>query len=445
MLIARALILEPQLLLMDEPGNHMDIAAMAKLSQFLGHDCQCPFLMISHDQHLLDNVCTKTIFLRDKRTYEFDLPFEQARERLTQEDEIAANRRSLEEKEIKRLQGVAKRMAIWGREHDNEKLSRKAKSIEKRAEKLDQNKTEVSKGSPLSLSLKGLGLGAKQVLSIENCNITTPDGQRQLLNIEQVFVKPGDRVALLGVNGVGKSSTLEIIRKKFAAQDVESGSIRFNPRVELGYYDQKLASLNQQQTRLDWLRMHTTAKEEELKRTLINAGVSYQDFDRKVNTLSGGEKARMMFMSFALNQPNFMILDEPTNHIDLAGKEQLTEQLMDSGATLLMTSHDRHFLDKVATRWLWIEQGKLHEVTSAAAFYDSLVDFQPVRSRSTNSVDKRQADVAQSIDCEDAILERIDVLEAKLNADKGRKAKFQKLDQQLLWQAELDELWAKVS
>ena len=443
LLIARALILAPQLLLMDEPGNHMDIAAMTKLSQFLAHDCQCPFLMISHDQHLLDNVCTKTVFLRDKRTYEFDLPFEQARERLAQEDEIAANRRELEEKEIKRLQSTAKRLAIWGREHDNEKISRKAKAIEKRAIKLDQSKTEISKGSPLNLTLKNLGLGAKQVLAIDNCNILTPDGQRQLLNIEQVIIRPGDRVALLGINGVGKSSTLETVRKAFAVQTSTDEKIRFNPRVELGYYDQELASLEQQQTRLDWLRTHTSVNEEELKRTLISAGVAYQDFDRMVNTLSGGEKARMMFMAFALNQPNFMILDEPTNHIDLAGKAQLTEQLMDSGATLLMTSHDRHFLDNVATRWLWIDQGQLNEVNSAQAFYNSLIEQLPVQS--VNITQPKVETIVTTIDDEGAILERIDELESKLCADKARKAKFQKPELQLQWQAELDELWAKVS
>jgi ATPase subunit of ABC transporter with duplicated ATPase domains len=244
------------------------------------------------------------------------------------------------------------------------------------------------------------------------------------------------------VNGVGKSSTLEAIRKQFASEDATAGKIRFNPRVELGYYDQELASLVQEQTRLDWLRTHTAAKEEELKRTLINAGVSYQDFDRKVNTLSGGEKARMMFMSFALNQPNFMILDEPTNHIDLAGKEQLTEQLMHSGATLLITSHDRHFLDKVATRWIWIDQGKLVEVTSAESFYASLIAQQTAK---TSAGDKPQLKVVETVDDEGAILERIDVLEEKLTADKARKAKFQKPELQVQWQEELDELWARIS
>lgn len=451
MLIARALILQPDVLLMDEPGNHMDIAALARLEQFLALECHCPFLIISHDRHLLDNVCKKTVFLRDKRTYEFDLPFAQALERLKDEDRIAQNRRALEEKEIKRLQATAKRLAIWGQQHDNEKFVRRAKSMEKRIEKLDDSKTAVSQGSPLKLSLKNHSLGAKQVMAIQDCEIKTPDQTRLLLNIEQLYVRPGDRIALLGVNGVGKSSTLETIRKRFAdqAQELPSGAgdIRFNPRAELGYYDQALVAFNQSLTRLEWLREQTSANEETLKHSLINAGVLYRDFDRRVDSLSGGEKARMMFMAFSLNQPNFMILDEPTNHIDLEGKQQLTEQLTDSGATLLITSHDRHFLDEIITRWWWIDQGKIVEVTSGEAFYDSLIKRQAVNATANVTSDVTEepiAVVSGSITDETAMLERVDELEAKLQADLARKEKFQKPQLQAQWQAELDVLWAKL-
>jgi ATP-binding cassette subfamily F protein 3 len=443
LLFARALLQTPDILLMDEPGNHMDIAAMTQLEHFLKNDCLCPFLMISHDQHLLDKVCKKTIFLRDQRVYSFDLPFELARDRLRQADEIAQNRREIEEKEIKRLQSTAKRLAIWGREYDNEGLSRKAKSIEKRVEKLDQNKTQVSQGAGFNLTLKNLNLGAKQLLAIEDCIISTPDQSRTLLHIKQVIIKPGDRVALLGINGVGKSSTLETIRKAYGMDDNSGDRIRFNPRTVLGYYDQALTTLTSSDSRLDWLRANTSANEETLKHCLINAGVAYQDFNRTVNTLSGGEKARMMFNAFSLNQPNFMILDEPTNHIDLAGKEQLTEQLMQSGATLLITSHDRHFLANVATRWLWIRQGNLEEISDPERFYQSLLNEavdEPVRLSPAGS----QSPVNTKLGDEEQILQRIDDLEKKLAADLARKPKFQKTELQAQWQAELASLWRSV-
>lgn len=441
MLIARALVLEPQLLLMDEPGNHMDIAAMSRLVQFLKNDCRCGFLVISHDQYLLDEVCSKTFFLRDHKVYQFALPFIEAEQALVAQDEMAAKRLALEEKEITRLKATAKRLAIWGKQYDNEKLARKAKSIEKRAEKLDAEKTEVTRGSGLKLSLGNNSLGAKQMLAVENCDITTPDKSRTLLNIEQMVIKPGDRVALLGVNGVGKSTTLETLMAQYRQGEDTNGQIRFNPRTELAYYDQELSTLEADSTRLDWLRANTNVNEDDLKHSLIGAGVAYKDFDRKVNSLSGGEKARMMFLAFSLNQPNLMVLDEPTNHIDLAGKAELAEQLMQSGATLLITSHDRHFLDAIATRWLWINNGELVEVNGPESFYESLL-AQPQEHSSTDVQNSNAPPEvsATEIDDETVLLERIDELETLLTADKARKPKFQKPQLQQQWQAELDGL-----
>ena len=284
------------------------------------------------------------------------------------------------------------------------------------------------------------------MLALQDCSIFTPDGSRQLLTIDELYIRPGDRVALLGVNGVGKSSTLDAIRRKFTEDDPQSGAIRFNPRVELGYYDQQLLSLEQDISRIDWLREATDVNEDELKYALINAGVEYQHFSRLVSSLSGGEKARMMFIAFALNQPNFMILDEPTNHIDLAGKNQLTEELMASGATLLITSHDRHFLDKIATRWWWIHDNTIAEVTSAESFYHSLLSSAPsdVKVEPQKSATQQTRVTSCSEMDEDAMLARVDELERKLSEDKARKAKFQKPQLQQQWQQELDELWAKL-
>lgn len=444
MLIARALLLEPQLLLMDEPGNHMDIAAMTSLMSFLQNEIRCGFLVISHDSYLLDEVCSKTVFLRDCRSYQFALPFVAAEQKLLQQDEMADKRLAIEEKEIKRLQATAKRLAIWGRQYDNEGLAKKAKSIEKRIDKLDADKTEVTKGSGLKLSLGGNALGAKQVLSVENHCIETPGGQRKLLDIEHFVLRPSDRVALLGINGVGKSTTLETLMEHYHRDDNLDGSIRFNPRTELAYYDQELSSLAVEQSRIDWLRAQTSVDEDALKHSLINSGVAYSEFDRKVNSLSGGEKARMMFLAFTLNKPNVMVLDEPTNHIDLAGKAELAEQLMQSGATLLITSHDRYFLDSIATRWLWINDNQLIEVNGPDEFYQSLLGAKPSKANKLSEQSLVTELSSSPIDDETQVLLRIDELEAKLAADKARKAKFQKPNLQQQWQEEIKRLWEKL-
>ena len=364
-LIARALVNEPDILLMDEPGNHMDIKAMLTLENFLKNDCKCAVLMISHDAQLLDSICDKTVFIRDCTSYQFDLAYSDAKAALEKMDQDAEKRRQVEEKEIDRLQKTAKRLAIWGHQYDNEDLSRKSKSIMKRVDKLEAEKTFVTQGSGLKLSLEDQSLSAKQVLAIDDFSVMIPNSEHVLYQIDSISIKPGDRVALLGANGCGKSTLLNLVRDQFKLDRIQDDKIRFNPRAELGFYDQELEALTSSESRLDWLRRNTSTNEEALKRTLINAGIEFREFDREVKSLSGGEKARLMFMAFSLNQPNFLILDEPTNHIDLQGKEELTEQLMSSGATLLITSHDRLFLDHIVTRWALYPRWKTYRASGS--------------------------------------------------------------------------------
>ena len=439
-LIARALTNDPDILLMDEPGNHMDIKAMLTLEKFLTTECQCAVLMISHDAQLLDRVCDKTVFIRDQKCYQFELAYSQAKAALEKMDVDAEKRRQVEEKEINRLQKTAKRLAIWGHQYDNEDLSRKSKSILKRVDKLEAEKTFVTQGSGLKLSLADQSLAAKQVLAIDGFSVVTPQA-RELYRIDSISIKPGDRVALLGENGCGKSTLLNLIRQRFKQREDADDNVRFNPRAQLGFYDQELASLAGKESRIDWLRSHTSASEEELKRTLISAGIQYREFEREVGSLSGGEKARLMFMAFSLNQPNFIILDEPTNHIDLQGKEELTEQLMNSGATLLITSHDRQFLDQVANRWFCISAGQLFEITEPDSFYQEILE-----TRTKESLQHKNDGETTSLDDSDKddILQKIEILELKLEQDQKRKLKFQKPKLQQQWKEELEELWRQV-
>ena len=443
MLIARAIVSKPDLLLMDEPGNHMDIEAMTKLQNFLSQKSCCPFLIVSHDQHLLNTVCEKTVFLRDKKTYSFELSYDAACEQLNELDKAAEKRRQNEEKEIDRLQKTAKRLAIWGRENDNEDLSRKAKSIQKRVDRLTQQKTQTHQQTQLNISLANHSLPAKQVLAIEDYEIKLDGQDAPLLSIEKLIVRPGDRIALLGVNGVGKSTTLREINQLYHSQEDHpiNAKVRFNPRASLAYYDQDLVELNHEANRFDWLRTNSHADEVTIKKELIKAGVTFDQFDRKVSHISGGEKARMMFLLFSLNKPNFLILDEPTNHIDLEGKQQLVEQLMNSDATMLLTSHDRYFLEQVANRWFILHHGKLQEINQSEEFYQSLA-----LNKSASKLIKPDFILPEKrLDTEEKILSKIEHLEKLLRDDQMRKLKFQKEHLQQEWQTEIDKLWNTLS
>lgn len=440
-LLARAVLLEPELLLMDEPGNHMDLAATTYLQRYLLSDRSIPFLMISHDRELLDRCTDRTLFLRDRTLHGFDLPFDAASRALADQDLQAARSRRAEEREIGRLQTSARRLAHWGRTFDNEDLARKAKTMQRRAERLATERTTLSRGSGLDLQLRSDAVRAKSMLTIENLSVWTPDDERRLLEVEFQVIRPGDRVALLGDNGAGKSTT---IARLLRSLDAEDDTVRFNPNVKVGYYDQELRACTGSCGRLDWLRERSDRADEPIKRALLQAGVAWRDMDRPVDTLSGGERARLMFTLFRLNEPNFLVLDEPTNHIDLEGREQLERQLVDSAATLLITSHDRRFIERVANRWWWIDGGRLHELDGPERVHgtrEEAFSVTNVTGHAAPGCRRRASDVPVD---EDAVLARIDALERLLADDRARKPKFRKPELQRSWQEEIAMLWRQV-
>ena len=435
LMFARALINEPNLILFDEPTNHLDLATLVQFENLL-NSLDIAFLLISHDRQFLDSVTNKTIFLRDQRSYSFALPYSRAKSKLDKQDEAAALRLKEEEKNIKSLKASAKRLAEWGKVYDNEKLARKAKTMGKRIEKLEEAKTFVTKGSALNLTLDVSLSHANRMLQLENRSIKSPGDQpTDLFFIEDFFIRPGDRVALLGHNGVGKATLIKLITDTFDA-DPQSELVKFNPQCDLGYYDQELEILDPAWSLVEALRHCCDRTEGEYKTSLIKAGFPYLDIEKKVKVLSGGEKARLMFLIIKLNEPNFLILDEPTNHIDIQGKEQLEKQLLENNATLLITSHDRRFVDNIADRYVLIENGLLRELNDPAAFYKQNVSRK--RERQLSSSDKHISNA--DAESEDQMLQRIIELESLLANDRDRKPKFQKIATQEKWQAELNTL-----
>jgi ATPase subunit of ABC transporter with duplicated ATPase domains len=450
LMLARVLVSEPDLLLLDEPSNHMDLATLAMLERYLAEEIPCAFVLVSHDRALLDAVTEKTIILRDERAYTFDLPYSAARAALTEMDIAAAATRADEEKKLEKLRASAKRLAIWGKVYDNEKLARKAKSMQKRVARLEQERTFVSRGSGLSLSLDSRETRSNRVLRIADATVTPPGvPDVALFRIEELIIRPGDRLALLGPNGCGKTSLLTMIMHAYRQErqhDAPAAGLAFSPQTEVGYYDQELNEVAGEggQTMLEFLRAHTHVQETSLRNGLINAGFAYQDHNRRVNVLSGGERARLMFLTLRLNRPNFLIMDEPTNHIDIDGREELEAQLSESGATLLMTSHDRRFIDNVANRFVLVNDGCLSEIMDPDEFYQQAAQGESAGTGRIVSDDSvRAPSFAQSaspVTDDEVLLERIVELEALLEADRARKPKFQKPKLQAEWAEELVRL-----
>jgi ATPase subunit of ABC transporter with duplicated ATPase domains len=189
LMFARAMINEPNVILLDEPTNHLDLRTLLTFEHYLTA-ISAAFLIISHDRQFLDSVTTRTVFLRDERIYNFDLPYSEALAALEEQDAAAQAAREQEEKNIKRLEASATRLAMWGKVYDNEKISRKAKNMEKRIEKLKDDKTFVTRGSGLNLTLDVGSAQANRMLHIENQDIAAPDG-KALFHIEDFMIRPG--------------------------------------------------------------------------------------------------------------------------------------------------------------------------------------------------------------------------------------------------------------
>lgn len=437
LMFARAVINEPNLILFDEPTNHLDVKTLVFFEHYL-QQMSAAFLIISHDRSFLDGVTKRTFVLRDERLYEFAMPYSRAKEALEAQDAAAVEKLKQEEKTIKQLSASAKRLATWGKVYDNEDLAAKAKSMEKRIEKLEAEKTFVSRGSGLKLELDVKESKANRALQVERHSVIAPD-DTSLFSIEDFYLRPGDRVALLGHNGAGKSTFIRQLVDAY--QEESTGSIRFNPQCEMGYYDQELELLDSDHDLLTWLRYACTRGQEgDYKAGLIHAGFQFKDHTKKVSVLSGGEKARLMFLSIRINQPNFLLLDEPTNHIDIQGKEELESQILESNATVLITSHDRTFVDNIATRYVMIDQGRLFELNSANDFYRQLID-QPKVQASPKEETSSSPDISTS---EDELLTELISLEEKLEADLNRKEKFQKPARQAEWRARIKQLQAQL-
>ena len=433
LLFARALVGEPELLLLDEPTNHLDLATLlvfeTRLQQFSG---AC--VLVSHDRAFLDAVTTTTAILRDRQLYRFSRSYSEAAAALQAMDEANAKTRAAQEKKIDALRASAKRLATWGKVYDNEDLARRAKSMEKRVSRLESAKMFVTDGSPLDLELSLGDTKAKQALSVARLAVEVAGNV--LFNIDELLIRPGERVALVGHNGVGKTTFITALVRRFQTPTANA-EIRFSPQITLGYYDQELAEVSGGESMLMFVRNRVQLDEQQIRQRLIQAGFSYETHDLRVSDMSGGERARLLFVVHAIRRPNFLIMDEPTNHIDIEGKEQLERALLSSDAALLITSHDRRFLETIAQRYLWITDGRLVEITRLTEFYES--------TRAELELSRAGNDLPTSPDAtvedEQEVLEKIVAVEEKLAADLLRKSRFQKPRLQAQWRLELEQLY----
>lgn len=360
---------EPDVAIFDEPTNHLDSLAIVRFEKLL-EQIRGAYLIISHDRMLLDRCTDETLFLFAQKAHHFTVPFSAARKDLDAMNEASRQRRDEEKREVARLRESAKRVAQWA--VFNDKLAIRAKNIERRAEALETTMTEVLTERQATLQLNDGNINAKVALTIEKMPIKTPD-EKLLYHINDLAIKVGEKIFIQGVNGSGKTTLLKTLIKAYDERDQAHGQIKFNPQVKVGYYDQELLSFDFDASLFSNLEKHVPdLHRDKLVAELVKAGFAYQRHSVAVRSLSGGERARLKLLSLKLQEPNLLILDEPTNHIDFLGCEQLEDLLRTSRATCIIVSHDRAFLENVGGSLFLIESGKLEPIHSMEQYYQRI-------------------------------------------------------------------------
>ena len=350
--LARLLLVRPDVLLLDEPDNHLDLPGKMFLEKLI-REYEGTVVIISHDRYLLDAVVTHiaeledgklTLFTGDYSSFIADKEMKLAR----QEEMFRAQKH-----EIDRLQAAIKRYAIWGKVYDNEDFARKAKSMQKRLDKMDKVEKPVLERRKMDLAINGWR-GSNKVLELDG--VTKSFGAKQVFGNLNETIWHGERVGLIGANGAGKSVLMKMI---LGQESPDAGEVKIGPSVVVGHYAQEHETLDFNQTALDAVRYAGALSESKATAFLLRYLFTYKQVTQKIGEFSGGERSRLQLALLVLSGANFLLLDEPTNNLDIASAEVLEQALEDFVGTALIVSHDRYFLDRTADRLLVIEDGKL--------------------------------------------------------------------------------------
>ncbi len=341
--LAMSLLRSPDILLLDEPTNHLDLSAIQWLENFL-NGCGITLIVVSHDRYFLDNVCSDIIELSMGKILHYpnctysDYIIEKEARFEQQQKLFAAN-----QAEIKRHQAVIRRYRSWA----TEKAMKTAKAWEKRLSKLDTadrptNEKIIKFGFDTDIR------SGNDVLLING--LEKSFGSKKIFENLDLHIRTGEKVALMGPNGVGKTTLLKIIA---GALKQDAGEMLHGTGVKIGYYDQHQQNLNEKNTAQNeiWDAYHELTPQQ-VRDMLALFLFTGDDIEKQIFMLSGGERGRLSLLKLMLSKANFLLLDEPTNHLDMDSRQVLESALYDFPGTVLFVSHDRYFINSIATRVL---------------------------------------------------------------------------------------------
>jgi ATP-binding cassette, subfamily F, member 3 len=366
--LAKLLIEQPELLLLDEPDNHLDLRGKEFLEKLIA-DYPGAVVIVSHDRYLLDIVAEEIAELADGKLTLYvgnysEYQFEKKQKLLRQQQMF-----QIQQRDIQRLEFSIRRLLGWAA-GQNEKFVRRARSMQKRLDKMDKLDRPKMERRAIGLDLNSAKRGSNKVLDIQHLAKSFSDGRGNGSNDVLVDVNLtmwlGERVGIIGPNGAGKTVLFRCI---LGQEQPDLGEIYIGPATTTAYYSQEHETLNFDNSIADEVRRVKPMIDREVYGLLGRFLFGAEDSKKKIRNLSGGEKARVQMAKLMLQGANLLMLDEPTNHLDIQSAEVLEEALDDYNGSLLMISHDRYFLDNVATRIVELEDGKLTEYLGNYTYY----------------------------------------------------------------------------
>ena len=361
--LAKLLLTQPEILLLDEPTNHLDIHSLEFLEELI-LKYKGTVLIVSHDRYFLDKVINKTVLLENGKeniyygNYSYFLK-EDERRTLAQFENYKN-----QQKQIEKMKESILTLRKFGDLAGNEMFFKRAKNIEKRLEKMEIiDRVDLNKKS-LDLKFNIKKRSGNDVLKLEN--VEKKFDQKVIFKDANLTLNYGEKAALIGKNGSGKSTLIKMI----LGQDTNfQGELKLGTSIKIGYISQNIIFEDNEKTVLDYYLEGNNLSETEARSKLAKYGFRQESTFKRIGKLSGGEKIRIILMKLIQKDINFLILDEPTNHIDIDTREILEEALKEYKGTVLFVSHDRFFINAIANRVLNIENYKIK------SYYGNYDDF----------------------------------------------------------------------
>jgi ATP-binding cassette subfamily F protein 3 len=410
--LARLLLEEPDLVLLDEPTNHLDLKAIEWLENFV-KGAKSAVLVVSHDRYFLDAVAGSILELEDGRLTRYPGNY----------SEYVTEKRASEERLARKAKANAERRAQLERFIEkNRAKARKASQAKSKQKLLDRmEKVEGPSGANknMKLDLGDTSRAGRVVLEMEDVRYAHEDSDEPLLEEFDLVIERGERVALLGPNGTGKSTVMRLATGELPPQ---RGTVRLGHNVAPAYQDQQLARLDDAKTVLEEVMDITSLKAPEARDLLGAFLFSGEDVFKKVSSLSGGERNRLSLAEIVVSGANLLLLDEPTNNLDIPAREALETALLEYRGTMFFISHDRYFLRKLATRVVDLEGKKL---TNYLGGYDYYRSHRRIDARDGKGRPRRRVRPGQSKE-ESVLAARLVAVEGEIDATERRLSRLEK-------------------